>query len=151
MSRAPVALALLSLACAPRDFDDVDAVDLGVPAAAVFGYSDIGEAMFVFSDVSYLCELLHTPGPPEFSDWWVVSTWTRSSVRLGEDLPAEGYMALSVLDEVEEHRMVDSWLRLKVMDPDYARGVLYAELDTGDRIKARFEAEPCDADLFIGL
>ncbi len=144
-------LALVATGCRPWDFDDVDAVDLGVPGGGAFAYSDIGEVMFVFSDISYVCELLQSPEPPLFSDWWVVSAWTRSATRIGEELPAEGFATVSVYDHGPEHVATDAWIELRTLDDEYARGTVFMELDNGDRIKARFEADRCDADLFIGL
>lgn len=142
---------LAAAGCQPYDFDRIGDVSLGVPGASVFGYSEIGELMVVFSDMPELCDALYQHDPPQFADWWVVSVWTRSAVRVGEDLAVDGYAAVSVSDEVTETDTTDAWLRLKSLDDEHVSGTVYLELESSDRIRAKFDALPCNAPLFIGL
>lgn len=146
----PLLWMLAASACAPWDLDHVDGQPLGVPGSAAYGLSEIGEIMVVFSDLPDICERMWDPDPPEFQDWWVVSVWSRSAPRVDERLPSYGYVAVSVYDEVRDYEALDAWVDLERIDPESVRGQVYVELDSGDRLRAHFEAPYCDAPMFAG-
>lgn len=144
-------LLVLLTACSPYDFDQLGGVELGEAGGAVYGTSAIGEVMFVFSDIPDICEQLYSAEPPQFSDWWLVSAWTRSAPRTDSDLPASGFGAVSVLDEVSEYRANDAGVTLSKYAEDYAEGEVWINFDNEDVVKAEFEAVPCAAPMFMGL
>ena len=148
---APSLLLMLMAACSPYNFDQLGGVELGEAGGAVYGTSEIGEVMFIFSDIPDICDHLYNAEPPQFSDWWLISAWTRSAPRIDSELPALGFGAISVLDEVSEYSASEAWIYLSDYDEEYAAGEVRLTFDNEDVVEADFEAEPCAAPIFIGL
>jgi hypothetical protein len=152
--------ALLSLsACSP--WDKLGGVKLGEPASSVFHVSPEGHTLFVFSSVFDLCELASDPAGPSGDDWWVVSALVEADLSTGE-LPAEPYARVSSEGKITEHRgqagtveveeLTETDGLLEANAPDaWIEGKVDLDFGEAGRVKAPFEADWCDFNLFQGM
>jgi len=143
-------LAMLAIASGcDYSLDSVEGHELGLPTSSLFGYNTARELMVVLSDMPDLCPLMSDTESPPYGDYWVLSVWTLSAYETDDPMSADGYVG--ILDSGEDLE-VDGrgTIELKELEESYAKGIV--EMTFGnDEVRARFEAEPCDAPFFQGL
>ena len=143
-------LAMLAIATGcDYSLDSVDGYELGLPTSTIFGYNTDRELMLVLSDMPDLCPLMSDTEPPPYDDYWVLSAWTLSGYRLDEPMSADGYIGILSSGEGLE-RDGGGTIELKKLEDGYAKGIVEMTFG-GDEVRARFEAESCDAPFFQGL
>jgi len=153
MSRSFCALltvAALSTSC-DYDLDTLDGHDLGKPSSAVFSRDDNGHIMIVLSNLTDLCQTLAAADTPSQDDFWVLSAWTSVGVDESDEYAVEAYVAVSTNQVIEEYDTEAGGIEFSQVDADEVAGILDITFPGNDQITARFEAEYCDSDLFVGM
>lgn len=142
-------LFLLTLTGCDHSLDHLDGRKLGRPESAVFGASAEGQIMVVFSDLPELCPLLFEQDPPFYKEFWIVTAWTEYAYLEDEAQDAGGFAVLAQGSSWDEYDADVGALMIDRLDDDALSGKVDLLFSTGDPIWARFEAEPCDAPLFL--
>ena len=143
-------VAALGLSC-DHNLDTLDGHELGEPTSAVFSRDSNGHVMLVLSSLSDLCQTLAEADAPKTDDFWVLSAWTSVGVDEPDEYAVEAYVAVSTNQEVEEYDTEAGGIEFSKVDASEIQGVIDITFPGNDQIKARFEAEYCDSDLFVGM
>lgn len=151
-----VTCALTASAC--RSLDSLDGVKLGEPSAVVYNSDADGSMMVVFSNVGNLCDQLGNVEGPDAPDWWVVSAVVNQDIVLGEEMSATGFASITQDGETTEYTSTSGSVEVNTMAEqldDWSwsgriEGKVDLSFDTGDDLRAKFEAEYCDFNLFQG-
>ena len=153
MSRlSPAFLALLGLGIScDSSLDTVGGHELGVPTSAVFSRDGNGHMMVVLSNLEDLCTTLAESDAPSTEDFWVLSAWTAVGVDEPSEYAVEAYVAISDNQVIEEFDTEAGGIDFSQVDADQVKGVIDITFPGNDQIKARFAAEHCESDLFVGM
>jgi hypothetical protein len=147
---AVLSVAALGLSC-DTDLDTLDGHKLGKATSAVFSRDRNGHVMLVLSDLPDLCESLVEADAPSKADFWVLSAWTSVGVDESSEYAVEAYVAVSTNQVIEEYQTEAGGVEFSQVDADELAGVIDITFPGNEQIKARFEAEFCDSDLFVGM
>ena len=143
-------LVTLGVAC-DRNLDEIDGHVLGKPESVVFARNQSGHIMFVLSDLPNLCEALASADPPALDEYWVMSSWTRLDVDEPGDYAAEAFIAVAQNPNTDEYETESGTIVVQRLGVEVIKGKLDLTFPGSERIKARFTAELCDEDLFVGM